>query len=190
MSPSAKLSPFFASHAWSARRGHSTPTTMSRPTLRSRTVTLYAVCGVAVMLGALGKSMLDDLSEPDINLDSGVGSSTASAPLLPQSPPESQLTTNTPAGSAPLPASVASGTVQITQSCYTEKNGTACNNNGPNRLPHASQRVRAQASHTSSAKRLFSRADQLPKHQHQSTVSRKHSSHPQKLERRAVHRGH
>lgn len=60
--------------------------TMNRLTLRSRRVVLCVVCGVAVMLGAVGKSMFDQLSEPDINIDPGerdVMRSTALPPLHP-----------------------------------------------------------------------------------------------------------
>lgn len=72
-------------------------------TVRSRRMMLYAVCSVAVMLGAIGKSMIDGLSAPDMNLDSAMVSDTAS-PALPAASEASQPALVSPSATTSVPS--------------------------------------------------------------------------------------
>ena len=72
-------------------------------TVRSRRMMLYAVCSVAVMLGAVGKSMIDGLSAPDINLDTAMVSGTAS-PSPPAASPASQPVLVSPPATTSVPS--------------------------------------------------------------------------------------
>lgn len=77
-------------------------------TVRSRRMMLYTVCSVAVVLGAVGKSMIDGLSPPNINTDSAMVSDTAS-PALPASTSASTSTSASPSlamNQQPAPAPV------------------------------------------------------------------------------------
>ena len=87
-------------------------TRMSRlATVRSRRMMLVTVCSAAVMLGAIGKTMIDGLSAPNINLSTSMVGDTA-LPALPAPPAPSvashRASVSPPAMSATPAASVTS----------------------------------------------------------------------------------
>lgn len=122
-------------------------------TVRSRRMMLYAVCSVAVMLGAVGKSMIDGLSAPDINLDTAMVSGTAS-PALPALSPPSQPVLVSPSAKRSVPSAPIISRPSInerslpdthrTQLCSAHSRSPACTHSRTTHAAHPAHR-----SHTS-----------------------------------------
>lgn len=161
---------------------------MNRLTLRSRRVVLYVVCSVAVMLGAIGKSMFDQLAEPDINIDPGVSNPALPSGLsrlqqLPQMPRLPQLSHSTSAapmanagtghalphavqlapdvvaGSVAGPAVTAGTTIADTHMCSAGSAATGCTNARAHEVRHDPRKSTVQASHARSDRREAYRPD-------------------------------
>jgi cytoskeletal protein RodZ len=130
-------------------------------TVRSRRMMVYAMCSVAVILGALGKSMIDGLSAPDINLDNTMVSDTASPALpassgstasaapsapnqsaskLPSSPPPRlpSATQSVPSASIISRPSTNERSLPDTQPCSAHSRGRNCTESGTRHVAHTS----------------------------------------------------
>lgn len=94
-------------------------TRMSRlATVRSRRMMLFTVCSAAVMLGAIGKTMIDGLSAPNINLTSMAGDAAlpaapavASHPALVSPPAMSATSAASVTSAASATKSISSATI-------------------------------------------------------------------------------
>jgi hypothetical protein len=121
-------------------------------TVRSRRMMLYAVCCVAVVLGALGKSMIDGLSAPDINVDTAMVSDTAS-PATPVASNRPGLGTPSSVPSAPIISRPSSNERSLpdTQPCSAHSTSSACAHRSAQLAMHASRTSHSshQAQHAS-----------------------------------------
>lgn len=147
-------------------------TRMSRlATVRSRRVMLFAVCSAAVMLGAIGKSMIDGLSTPNINLDTVMVSDTPS-PALPAASAASQPALVPPSATSVTSAAPAASAIRSvpsaaiishpstnerslpdtrrTQPCSLHSRGGACARYAAKRSTHPAHTVHtSHSTHTS-----------------------------------------